>query len=204
MNPADVISEVVRVKATGRNLVSALHNHRELFHHIPQEKQIKKPEEWVPIAEKLAKEHNGIMPCSSWVQKNFAGLDLAMRKNPKLFDHIKQENKYRTHEEWVQIGERLAKEHDGILPCPAWLQKNGYSGFAFVLRKNPKLFAHIKQGRVRTPVSEWVTLADKLAKGNHGVLQSTYWLKKNNYDGLNQAMWKYPELFSHIKKATAA
>jgi hypothetical protein len=50
---------------------------------------------------------------------------------------------------------------------------------------------------VRTP-AEWVKLAEKLAKGNKGVLQNTKWLQENGYSGLDQCMRKFPKLFKHI------
>jgi hypothetical protein len=67
------------------------------------------------------------------------------------------------------------------------------------MRTYSKLFAHIKQDNKggRTP-AENVKVAEKLAKGNKGVLQNCGWLRQNGYNGLDHCMRKFPKLFKHI------
>lgn len=59
-----------------------------LFAHIPQERKIKSAEEYVSIAEAIAKEHRGL-PNSTWMQRNGHGaLYVKIRKHPDLFKHV--------------------------------------------------------------------------------------------------------------------
>jgi hypothetical protein len=184
-------------------LVHMLRIRPELFAHIKQEKIGRKPEQWVPVAEKLAKENGGTLQCGHWLDNNgYHGLYRAMKRHPELFAHIKQENKAgKNAEEWVPIAEKLAKENGGTLQNEGWLRKNGYHGLCQVMRKHPELFAHIKQGKGRRNPEEWIPIAEKLAKENGGTLQCWQWLENNGYSGLNQAMKAHPELFAHIMRS---
>jgi len=70
--------------------------HPEAFSHIKQ-KKIKKfpPERWVPIAKKIAKKNDGILPKRKWLQINgLSGLDMCIVRYPELFKGMKQ--KYRS------------------------------------------------------------------------------------------------------------
>ena len=115
-----------------------------------------------------------------------------MRKHPEAFAHIRQEKKFKTLAEHVHAAEQLAKRH-GKLPGPGWLQKNGYSGLAAVLRKYPEAFAQIPQNKKFRTLSEKVALAEQLAK-KHGKLPSPVWLYKHDR-GLYNATRTDPESF---------
>jgi hypothetical protein len=197
----------IQCKATGQGLVGMMQKCPELFAHIKQEKKLKNPEDWVPVAEKLAKENGGTLQCGHWLNNNgYSALYLAMRRHPELFAHIKQESKAgRNPEEWIPIAEKLAKENGGTLQCGHWLRNNGYSALNRAMQKHPELFAHIRQEkRVRKNPEDWVPVAEKLAKKNGGTLQCIYWLDNNGYRGLYRAMRKRPELFAHIKQENKA
>jgi hypothetical protein len=57
----------------------------------PQAKH-RSAEEWVPVAEKLAKKMGGFLPRAAWLMSNgVSGLHSAMVKRPDLFAHIPQE-----------------------------------------------------------------------------------------------------------------
>jgi hypothetical protein len=73
-------------------LTQAIRHHPELFKHIKQDsKKGHSPQEWVPIAERLARKHGGTLPCPGWLQKNSHGvLQQVIRHHPELFKHIKQ------------------------------------------------------------------------------------------------------------------
>jgi hypothetical protein len=66
-------------------------------------------------------------------------------KYPEWFVHIKQEKFHKTIEERITDAEKLARDHDGVLPSRKWLMENGYSGLATVIWRCPERFAHIKR-----------------------------------------------------------
>ena len=202
MNEKDVIDTAIRGKATGPGLIRFMFNNPELFKHISRDHKHNSAEEWVPIAEKLAKENGGILQSRGWLQKNgYSGLSRVLINCPKLFKHIKQEKMKRSRMEWIPIAEKLTKENGGILPCKHWLVKNGYWGLSDCIRKFPKLFKHIKQEKRggKSP-KEWIHIAEKLAKENGGILQNSGWLQKNGYSGLSAVLISCSELFKHIKQ----
>ena len=64
----------------------------DAFSEIEQERHFRRPDEWVAVAEALAKEHNGL-PNSYWLQNKengYKALDKVMRQHPKLFAHIRR------------------------------------------------------------------------------------------------------------------
>lgn len=109
--------------------------------------KIKTAEEWVVIAEKLAEENGGILPCESWLYDNgYSGLTRAMKLKPELFYQIDQEWKGgNSLNEWKEIAKNLSKENNGILPKSRWLIKNGYSGLDRAIRKNKHFFSDLVQ-----------------------------------------------------------
>jgi hypothetical protein len=203
MTDHEAIELAVQCKATGDGLYAMMKYRPELFAHIKQEQVRYRPEEWVSVAEKLAKEH-GTLPCGNWLKKNgHSGLVSAMRCRPELFSHIKQEKVGKNPEEWIPIAEKLEKEH-GTLPCGAWLEKNGYSALYQAMRKRPELFAHIKQEKkVGKKPEEWIPIAERLEK-EHGTLPCVDWLCENGYSGLNYVMKKHPGWFAHISQESKA
>jgi hypothetical protein len=93
------------------------------------------------------------------------------------------------------------KKAPGILPSPGWLQTNGYSGLAAIMRLYPKAFAHIRQDRKHRTATERVVEAERLAK-KHGKLPNPKWLEANGYNALNQARRLHPDLFVHIQQSS--
>lgn len=162
----------------------------------------KSPEEWVPVAEALAEEHGGVLPCGLWLRENgFSGLASSIRNRPELFEHIRQDNKRgRTPEEWVAVAIALATEHGGTLPYGAWLRKNGYSGLYDVMRRRPGLFEHIPQVKKVNYPHEYVKIAEDLANSHGGVMPCTQWLMKNGFRAMEAVIRRNPGLFEHIPK----
>jgi len=161
----------------------------------------KTPEEHVQDAERLAKKNGGILPRTGWLKKSgYSALDANMRKRPELFAHISQKNdRGKTAEEWVPFVEKLAEEHDGVLPSSYWLKKNVCSGLSFCMRKRPELFAHILQDRKGKTPEEYVKIAEKLAKEHDGVLPSLIW-PDGNHRALYGCIRRHPEVFAHIPR----
>jgi hypothetical protein len=71
-------------------LLQVMRKYPEKFAHIKQEKKANMtPEEWVVLAEKLAKENNGMLPDVAWLKKHgYTGLVSAVKKHPSKFTHI--------------------------------------------------------------------------------------------------------------------
>jgi hypothetical protein len=158
------------------------------------------PEQWVPVAESLANKHDGVLPGSRWRQKNgYSGLDDAMRANPEIFSHIKQHrDRRKSISFWVRVAEKVAFDNGGVLPCGAWLAKNGYSTMYGCLTKHPSSFSHIKREKQFKSMPEWVSVAVRLSQEHGGVLPCVGWLASNGYGGLQSAMRNHPEAFEHI------
>jgi hypothetical protein len=90
--------------------------------------------------------------------------------------------------------------HSGLLPSQSWLQKNNHGYVSQLINKYPDLFCHIKQHKRLKSPDEWVSFAEKLLLCYGGILPGPYKLKKDGYSGLENAMYKYPEKFIHIKQ----
>jgi len=172
------------------------------FSHIEQEKLIKTIDQYVKIAEDLAKKNNGILPGGGWLVKHkYSGIFKYLKKYPEKFSHIKQNYKGgNTIEKNIKIAEDLAKNNNGLLPNCTWLSKNRYLCVYKSLLKYPEKFAHIKQEKLFKTVDEQIRIAEKLAKRNKEILPNTYWLIKNGYKALAQSMYKHPEKFAHVKQ----
>lgn len=185
-----------------RGLVQAKRLHPEAFTHIKQAwAGGLSPKEWVPIAEQLAKEHKGILPCSSWLRTHGHGtLDRAIRDNRKLFSHINQEWKgKRSLESWKKLARNLAKDNGGKLPTATWLLTHNFAGLYSLILKHPRIFGSIERQRNKyTRIAHWVQIAEALATKN-GILPPSGWLHKN-YCALYSSMRAWPQAFSHIKQ----
>jgi hypothetical protein len=116
----------------------------DLFAHVKQPRAHRRtPEEWVIVAENLAKKHRKL-PNPKWLETHgFQQLNNVRLRNPSLFAHIQQERKSgRTREEWVLIAEELAAKYKG-LPRTPWLNENGFNGLVQMRTKYRELFEHI-------------------------------------------------------------
>ena len=186
-------------------IIATIYQYPEKFSHIEQEhKQIRKPiKEHVKLAEKLAKEHDGILYSGSWLNKNgYAGLVSAIRRHPEKFKHIKQEIKNKIDiEDVFKLATKLAKENNGILPYPNWLSLNGYKTLCYALNKYPEKFKSIKQERKRgNGLKEYTKLVKQLSRENNGILPGAAWLIKNGYANLYYYVLTHPKEFKHIKR----
>ena len=161
----------------------------------------KSPKEWQTVAETLAKKR-GTLPTTSWLYANgYSGLTRAMREQPRLFTHIKQDRDLRRPEEWVTIAEQLAAENHGRLPCVSRLEKSEFVGLVRAMAAHPDLFSHIKLDYKggKKPM-EWIKIAEGLAH-EHGCLPDGAWLRKNGFGPMVQSMYIHPDLYAHIPKA---
>jgi len=160
------------------------------------------PEEWVPIAEDLAKKHGGVLPNCMWLIENgYSALDQAMRNYPELFAGFNQKNKKgKTLKEHLQDARRLTKNNEGLLPNYAWLRDNGYGSLNAAIRFYPSEFTNFKQAVVFKTVTEQIHDAEQLAKKQDGILPNSKWLSKNGHSKLVSAMQNHPEEFAHIEQ----
>jgi hypothetical protein len=140
-----------------------------------------------------------LLPKTRWLERNgYHGLLHAMRTQPHLFEHIKQEKEGLTPEQWVPVAEQLARNNGGVLPHYASLVRAGVSGLTGAMRRKPELFSHILQAKKSHTLREHVLLAETLASSNVGQLQNQRWLLKNGHAGLARAVAKHPRMFAHI------
>jgi hypothetical protein len=141
-----------------------------------------------------------LLPSPGWLQENgHSALDSTMRMYPELFAHIPQDSKRgKTLQDWIVIGEKLAKKH-GRIPSPKWLQQNHYNGLNNSIRRHPEAFAHIPQDHKRQSLEEHVATAEGLRR-KHGQVPHARWLITNNYSGLYSAIQKHPAAFAHIPR----
>jgi hypothetical protein len=168
---------------------------------LPPARVRKTVEEWVVIAEELAKKNRGVLPHIGWLRHNgYVALATAMFTYPKAFAHIKQNRKKKTVEEWVIVAEGLARKNHGVLQNAGWLDARGYSGLYQVMHAHPEAFAHIQQNRKQKTLGEWVVVAENLTAKNRGLLQNSNWLQKNGYSALVRMRKYHPEAFAHIKQ----
>lgn len=157
-------------------------------------------EEYVAIAEKLAKEHAGMLPHGGWLERNgFKALALFMWRHPDGFAHIAQDKGRKTAKEWVVFAEDLAKDSRGSLPYVGWLMAHKYFCLVQQLYLHPEAFAHIPQNKKRKTTREWLAIAENLAK-HRGVLPSCGWMRRNGFNSLDACIKRHPEAFAHIKR----
>ena len=109
----------------------------------------KNAQEWVSIAEDMAKKNGGMLPNpQALIDMGFWALYQQMRRRPELFAHIKRTAKPRPKhrsEAWVQLAEKLASQHHGVLPSPKWLCDHNFRGLYAYILENRDLFGHIRQ-----------------------------------------------------------
>lgn len=175
----------------------------ERFAHIPQTKSRKyrTKQENVALAEQLAQQHGGKLPCYRWLRMHgYNGLQMCMYYSPHLFAHIQQIKHYKTFNDYLTLAQELAAQHGGILPAPSWLRKNHYYNLQGYMKTHRNLFKHIKQAKKLKTPQEHVIYAGQLAQQYNGVLPSPKWLRKNGHAGLYICMLKNSELFKHIKQ----
>lgn len=75
-----------------KNLYQAIRNHPKFFSQLPRRWAIKRPNEWVAEAKRIATNNGGRLPNHSWLRRNgLSGLSSQLSKRPELFKGIKQE-----------------------------------------------------------------------------------------------------------------
>ena len=182
-------------------LAQIMRKYPEAFTHIQQlSRRGRTAEEWMPVAEQLIRDNDGVLPNPHWLYNHCNGLYQMMQKYPSLFGHIPQARKNRrTLAEWMHEAKRLEKEH-GALPGTGWLRTHDYAGLDSAIQKNPMHFAHIRRNLKRRRLDDRVREAESLAARSNGLLPNTGWLRKNGCCGLETAMRTYPKAFAHVQR----
>lgn len=198
-----VLPSSTELKKQGFNgLVQAMNRHPALFKGLRLNRSAKSPEQWVPVAERIADEHGGTLPGKGWLQKNKnAALCRAMSIAPSLFQHIPQTSHYADVDDHVATAKLLEQKY-GRVPHYVWLVKNGYNKMYQAKRKHPQLFKGIAFGQEKllddVKRAKRVALAEKLAKGHGGKLPSQNWLRTHKHGKIAGCIQRFPELFKHI------
>ena len=95
------------------SILPSIKKYPEKFKHIKREyKQIRNPiRHHIKLAEKLTKEHGGILYHVGWLNKNgYAGLVSAIRRHPEEFKHLKQEKLKKIKKEYAILAKELEKK----------------------------------------------------------------------------------------------
>jgi hypothetical protein len=189
-----------------KQVASAIYRHPDAFVHIKQESLYAhrkySASGWVKEAEELAAENGGLLPSSKWLIGNgYVTLVSKLTRFPDRFKHIPRHMLQitRTPEEWVLVAQRLAEENNGILDYHNVMAN--HHGLYNVMLRNRSLFSHIPlfvNRKLPITAAEWVPIAEMMANENNGMLQHAGWLLKNEYTGLCAALYRFPELFTHI------
>jgi len=172
------------------------------FSHLNRKKIYRTLEEYLTLAEELAKKNNGILPNSKWLKQNgYHGLYAYAIKNKGCFSHIKKtENRPRqTLMMHLKVAEKLAEENNEILPNYKWLRDNGYHGLNSCVSKNHDSFSHLRRKKTDT-LQEYVELAKKISEGHEGILPGQKWLKQNDMRKLAECIYSQAESFKGIKQ----
>jgi hypothetical protein len=151
-------------------------------------------EEWVQIAEELAEHNGGLLPNPQWLKDHgYRTLASHLYKKPDLFAHIPQGRLTKTFQEQVELAERLAQEHGGVLPSMKWLRENGYRSLSLSIWRYPEHFAHILQDRlVKIKRNDHQERLLQLAHNNGGKVPSYTWLMENGYRDIAGYIRKHP------------
>lgn len=154
--------------------------------------------EWVEFAKELARENKGKIPSSIVLQRQYTGLETAMRKYPESFTEFEQDRKYRSVDQWVEIAKQMSIENGGKLPRPESMAEE-FSGLVRAMRVYPLRFIDVE---VETPLfrttKRWLELAEKLALENGGLLPCSSVLRKS-YRQLDRVRRANPAMFVHLK-----
>jgi hypothetical protein len=186
-------------------LALAIQKHPELFKGLHMEKRGKSPEEWVPVAEKVAKENGGVLPRRGWLQKHkYSALARVVTLKPDLFRHIPQEFFRKMEiEEHVATAKKLAQQYGRVPPC-IWLQEHGYQKLYHAKMKCPEAFKGITFGQNKliddVKLAERVETAKKVAQENGGALPTINWLGRHGHHKVVKALSMFPDAFKDIPR----
>lgn len=164
----------------------------------------KTKEEWIALAEKVAEQNGGVIPCGEKLTE--MGYDTLRHKlsgdYAEWFYHIPYESRQRSKQEWVAMAEELAAANGGYIPSCKKLVEMGHRRLYDQIKKHPHAFAHLpRQYANRKPKEDWVILAESLAKENDGVIPSRRQLRRLGHGSLSERLAKHPEWFSHLPRA---
>jgi hypothetical protein len=153
-------------------------------------------EELVRLAESIAERNAGTLPPVIHIQGSHPKLYSALRKKPDWFSHIPRVRPYTPLGEKVDLANRLAKEHGGILPNQGYLRKH-YPALLHHMKLNPGPFSDIpRERRFVIDIKDAVLEAEGLAR-SEGFLPNNKWLRDHR-PRIAEAQRKEPQRFSHI------
>lgn len=127
-------------------LIVCMERHPDMFSHIEKNKIISRnPEQWVYIANEIAKENEGFL-CSQkqLFKKGYRGLLSCMERHPDMFSHIKKRKYVRTCKngsdkkfqdalnKHLKKVKEITKENEGITPS---LTRKNYGNTLYVFVK---------------------------------------------------------------------
>jgi hypothetical protein len=173
----------------------------KFFRHIKQKAYFADIQTHVSTAKRLEQEH-GRVPHYCWlVEKGYGAIYQAKRKHPEMFKGISWGQKRSVDAEIlaerVIQAQRLAKDHGGRLPAKNWLSEHGHRRLVRTMKRYPEMFVEVPQKQVTQfhTVDEWVQIAAKLARENHGKIPGCTRLYSMNMSGLYRALRTHPEKF---------
>lgn len=96
-------------------------------------------------AERLAKDNEGILPCSSDLKKmGYSALARDINKNPDRYSNLSQASFFdKAREKHLKTAKELINKH-GEIPTTYYLSQNGYKSFSNYISKHPELIEEIE------------------------------------------------------------
>lgn len=147
----------------------------------------------------------GLLPTYGWLSANgYEQLYRVLRRHPAAFAHIPQaQHDHKSLVDWVREAEVLARDHNGRLPHPWWLQKHGHGSLKNVVHDNPEAFAHLNQviHRART-LEDYRAEALRLAAANDGKMPTWTWRDTHGHRTLNTFIGRHADQFADIPTET--
>lgn len=179
-------------------------------------------DDWIKIAEKLAKRNGGYLPTyTEQVESGYGSLRNAIRKYPYKFAHLpirptvtksapKKVKRQTPLEKWIPFAEKMAKSNGGqVLSVNALRKSNipNVEGFIRCMADHQEEFKHLRPNAnpVRALVEKkpsmlsTLLLVKKLKKEIKGDL-TVDWLRSNGYQGTADIVSKWPKVFAKYVK----
>jgi hypothetical protein len=184
-------------------LAAAIARNKAAFAHIAKEPNHNRTiAEHVKVAEKIAADHDGLLPSYIDLIKIDKRLASVVRDKSEVFAHIPRalaKSQQRLRAQRVAEAEVLAAANDGVLELTAEFQRD-HNALVIYIRRHPEAFAHIpRKRRAMRTLAEHVSDAESLAQKNNGKLPATSVLRKD-YPALDEAMRRNREAFAHIDR----
>jgi hypothetical protein len=128
-------------------LTMMIRRNPKAFAHIPRvRRRYHQIEQYVGIAETLAKKNGGkLPPKSKLVTGRYPWLLASIRNHPHLFTHIKRERLNTPFTVRVEQAKALAEKNNGVIPHYSWLQRHGHAAVGNAIYSRRDLFKGLRQ-----------------------------------------------------------